>query len=502
MTRKSFSRSHQVREELPDRAVIDIGSNTVRMVVYGGPLRSPITWMNEKVSARLGRDLAETGLIPEKAAENALSALRRYHILLEDLGIKDVQTVATAAARDAENGPEFLDRVRAIGLSPRLLQGEEEARSSAAGVISAFPGAQGVVADLGGGSLELIAIENDETHHGCSLPLGTLRLPGLRKDGMDSFKTAIHKAFESAGWAAAHPGPLYMVGGTWRALANYALRRLGSPIIDPHGFILSTEEIDKIAKKVARSEPEDLAAIEGVSSSRAASLPDAAAMLRIMLSELRPDAVVFSAWGLREGLLYEQLSPEAKAQDPLLAGVTHFTASRGGTITRAAMLAGWSTDIARNTNHNTERLRLASTMFGLALSRIEPNLRQRYALDWALHKRWIGLTVADRAQLAAALLASCGQTEIPEEITSISDKESLSAAIAWGLAVRLCRRMGGGTRSSMLGSALRLEEDCLRLWFEESHADLAGDSVRKDLKGLANWLEVDADIRIGQPEPR
>ncbi|MXP24996.1 Ppx/GppA family phosphatase [Altererythrobacter indicus] len=500
MTRNSFSRSHQVREELPDRAVIDIGSNTVRMVVYGGPLRSPLVWMNEKVSARLGRDLAETGRIPDKAADSALAALRRYAVLLEDLGIKNVQAVATAAARDAENGAEFLDKVRAIGLKPRLLSGEEEARSSASGVIASFPGAQGVVADLGGGSLELIAIEGNQTHDGCSLPLGTLRLPGLRKQGSDNFKASVERAFEGAGWATAHPGPLYMVGGTWRALASYTLRQLGSSITDPHGFVLNVDDIEKVAKKVAQTDPKELSQFDGISSSRAAALPDAAAMLRIMLAEIKPDALIFSAWGLREGLLYDQLAPEAKSQDPLLSGVTHFAASRGGTITRATMLAGWSTDIARNPGRNTERLRLSSTMLALALARIEPNLRQRNAIDWALHKRWIGLTVEDRALLGAALLASCGQTELPSEITGIASDQSISSAIAWGLAVRLCRRMGGGTRTSMLASTLRLDGDCLTLWFDESHASLAGDPVRKDLKALAQWLGKDSKISIGQPD--
>ena len=147
-------RAGTARDAAPDRAVIDIGSNTVRMVVYTGAPRVPEVWLNERVTAKLGRDLAATGLLPDKAMESALLALARYAAIVEDLGIKAVETVATAAVRDAANGGEFLARVRALGLSPRLLSGEEEAFGAAYGVIGAFPGAQGTVADLGGGWAE------------------------------------------------------------------------------------------------------------------------------------------------------------------------------------------------------------------------------------------------------------------------------------------------------------------------------------------------------------
>jgi len=313
------ARRARAKGDRPDRAVIDIGSNTVRMVIYRGSQRAPEIWLNERVSARLGRDLVATGQMPEKSMDEALAALGRYATILRDFGIEDVQTVATAAVRDAANGAAFLERVRAIGLSPRLLTGEEEATGSAFGVIGAYPGARGTVADLGGGSLELVMIEDGDCHDGVSLPLGTLRLPALREKGAAAFGKAVEREMARAGWAAAHPGPLYMVGGTWRALAAYALRSSDHPLTDPHAFALDVEEVDRIARKVARLDPAVLAPIPGISALRAGGLPDAAAMLRIMLAELEPDGVVFSSWGLREGLLFQRLSPAARQQDPELA---------------------------------------------------------------------------------------------------------------------------------------------------------------------------------------
>ena len=161
MSRKRGGHDRLVK---PPRAVIDIGSNTVRLVIYEGSRRAPETVWNEKVAARLGRDISTTGRIPQEAEDEALAALARYALIIQDLGIDDVQAVATAAARDAKNGQEFLAKVAALGLEPRLLSGEEEACISANGALGAFPGAHGVVADLGGGSLELVSIHSNECH--------------------------------------------------------------------------------------------------------------------------------------------------------------------------------------------------------------------------------------------------------------------------------------------------------------------------------------------------
>ncbi|MXO66813.1 Ppx/GppA family phosphatase [Altericroceibacterium endophyticum] len=495
-SQRHSTRTRHNAGEWPDRAVIDIGSNTVRMVAYAGSRRAPMVWLNEKVTAKLGRELDVSGRIPDKASDMALTALRRFRTILTDLEIEEVLPVATAAARDAENGPEFLDKVREVGLDVRLLSGSEEAQLSALGVIGAFPKAQGVVCDLGGGSLELVSVDDGETHDGCSLPLGTLRLPVLSEDGPDTFKRKVHKSFQKAGWAAAHPGPLYMVGGTWRAFATYAMHKLDTPLTDPHGFTLSVDDASKLAKKLTRSDADMLSDIDGISSTRAAALPNAAAMLRIMLNELEPDRLVFSGWGLREGLLYRDLAPAVKSQDPLQAGVTQFARPRGGSATRAAMIAAWSIDVANGTQGG-ERLRLAVTMLALALAQTEPNLRLTMAREWTLHKRWLGVNDWQRGMMCAALLAACGETNVPEDLTTLCPAERLKEAVSWGLAIRLSRRLGAGSRSSMLSTSLALQDDCLTLRFDENRATLDGDTVRKDLKNLANWMGLDHKVVIG-----
>ena len=485
------------RHAKPAKAVIDIGSNTVRLVIYGGPPRAPIILLNEKVSARLGRDLGpDGGQMPDKAIEQALAALARFVLVIADYGVSDVQTVATAAVREAANGPVFLREVAALGLEPRLLTGEEEARASAAGVIAAFPGAQGVVADLGGGSLELVAVDGGASHHGISLPLGTLRLPTLREKGDEKFRRTVHKAFEGAGWATAHAGPLYLVGGTWRAFAAYAMHEMDWPLSDPHAFALSVEDALKFVRKIARTEVTALAAISGISSLRAAALPDAAQMLAIMLAELKPDGLVFSSWGLREGLLYQQLGLEERANDPLLAAVIAFAAPRQGAVTEATRLAAWCSGAAHGEGPEAERLRLAATILALALARVEPNLRTRQAVEWSLDKRWIGIDARGRAMLAAALLGACGKTEGPASLARLASVGDLREATGWGLATRLARRAGAAALPASWASAVQVEDDRLILVTTRERAPIAGESVTKDLTALAAWLGLEGAIEV------
>ncbi len=251
------------------------------------------------------------------------------------------------------------------------------------------------MADLGGGSLELVMIENGACHDGVSLPLGTLRLPSAARDkARRAFRKAIEREMARAGWAAEHPGPLYMVGGTWRALATFALRRDEHPLTDPHrADDDGVEEADALAKKVARLEPAELAAIPGVDHPRAGGLARRARPCCGSCWPIcTPDGLVFSSWGLREGPAVRAASaPSARAQDPLLAAVAHFCEPRGGSPSQAAMMAAWTARISPTAPaRQDERLRLAATMLALAAAHVEPNLRARTRYDWAMDKRWLG----------------------------------------------------------------------------------------------------------------
>lgn len=481
------------RAEDGRHAIIDIGSNTVRLVIYGGPPRAPVVLWNEKVSARLGRDLAVSGDIPSAAMDEALKALARYALIVSELGIAQIETVATAAPRDASNGAEFIRRVEALGLGVRLLSGEEEACASAFGAIGAFPGAEGVVADLGGGSLELIAISGGACGKGATFPLGTLRLPALRANG--SFEGKVAKLLERAAWARGG-GPLYMVGGTWRAFATYAMRSVDHPLTDPHSFTLGVDVADEVARRIARSRPAELAQQPGISKMRAEKLPDASALLRVLLAELKPDALIFSSWGLREGLYFQTLSPRERALDPLLASVAAFTGAWDASKGDGVEMARWTAAVAHNGGERTESLRLAAAQLAMAVHRVEPNLRAAQALEWAIDKRWVGVDFAGRAMLGAALRGSLGLTEPHPRLARIASEGELREATAWGLAFRLANRLGGGALSPLAASRLVVGNGKLELRMAARHGPLAAGPVAKDLAALAAWLGATPQLSL------
>ncbi|MCZ8135946.1 MAG: Ppx/GppA family phosphatase [Porphyrobacter sp.] len=495
------NRTGNIAGGTPQRAIIDIGSNTVRLVVYGGTMRAPMVLLNEKVTAKLGREIAATGRLADEAMALALRGLKRFALLLDDLGISDIETVATAAVREAANGREFVEQLRAIGLEPRVISGEEEALLSAHGVIGAFPDAHGIVADLGGGSLELVRVSQGSADGASTLPLGTLRLPEYRKGGWAGMRKALDKVIRSAGWDLAEAAPeangaLYLVGGTWRAMAVFAMAVSGHPLSDPHGFELDAATAMQIAEALAGSESDALRGRERISSMRAEKLPDAAVLLAALLARLNPAKVVFSSWGLREGLLYDRLPAHSRAQDPLLAGIAVFASQRGATPTLATRMAAWTLDAAPARTHGSERLRLGATMLALASMQIEPNLRLPQAIDWALHKRWIAVDGKGRAMMAAAIAANGNQMNLPPRVRALASEEALEEAIRWGLALRLARRLGAQSRRSLEVSRLAMEEGTLVLRLAESHAALFGQPTEKDMKLLAGRLGVEWRVEV------
>jgi exopolyphosphatase/guanosine-5'-triphosphate,3'-diphosphate pyrophosphatase len=291
--------------------------------------------------------------------------------------------------------------------------------------------------------------------------------------------------------------PLYLVGGSFRALARYAMFKLDWPLDDPHGWELDAETAIKLCRGVVAGK---LATnVPRLSPSRLASLPDAAALLAVLAREIKPASLIFSSWGLREGLLFARLSPAVQAQDPMLAGVVAFSETLDVSPAAATMVAGWTADVctsdaAVSGGPTRERLRLAATMLALAAQRIEPNLRSEQALDWALRKRWIGIDDRERAVLAMAAIANAGRTAVPDEFLRLASAAELREAVTWGLAIRLCRKFSGCIAQTLSGSALIREGGRLTLAIRAPLQPLHTEAMEKDLRLLAGWLELEPAV--------
>jgi len=473
-------------------AIIDIGSNSVRLVVYSGATRIPSVIFNEKVLAGLGRGVGETGAIAPDAAQRALAALERFHLLVRQMNAARTRTVATAAVREASNGEAFLDRVRALGFRPRILSGHEEAKRAGQGVLSAIPDADGIVGDLGGGSLELVEVAGGRVLRSASLPFGVLRLDALVEKG--SFAKKVAKAVAAAGFEGACEGrPFYMVGGSWRALArlDMALNRHPLPVTHQHAMAVTRPRA--LRDELARVGKADMDDIPSVSVSRFPTLPNANLLLDALVGVLDPDRLVVSAFGIREGLLFDELSKEQRALDPLIEGAREAGAGLGRFAQHGDLLDAWIAP-AFDDDPRRARLRLAACLLADIAWAAHPDFRAERGIDMALHGNWVAIDAAGRVMLAQALFCNFGGgRDLPyRDIAALCSPGELQRASAWGFAMRLGQRLSGGVAAGLQKSRLSREGGVLKLHVGADTKALRGEIVERRLKMLASSLGLTA----------
>lgn len=478
--------------------IIDIGSNSIRLVVYDRLARMPAVLFNEKVMAGLGRGLAETGALDAEAIARALIALRRFRQLAEQIGVGQLRAVATAAVRDASNGAAFLTQIEALGITTEVLSGTQEARMAGHGVLSAFPGADGMVGDLGGGSLELIRVSGGDVHDGASFPLGVLRIAALRGERSGRLSKIVDKMLEGLGWLSGGEGrPFYMVGGSWRALARLDMHLGGYPLPIVHDYRMAPEAAARLVRVLAQTETKRLREAVGVSSARAPTLGDAAALLAVLVKRLRPSELVVSSHGLREGLLFERLPSEVKAQDPLICAAREMGQVLGRYPEHGDLIDRWIAPLFADDSDENHRLRHAACLLADIGWRAHPEFRQERGLDIALHGNWVGVDARGRAMIAQALFTNYGGTGLPELLRKLANDDELAHAQRWGLALRLGQRLSAGVAEGLVASRLVTGGGTVELRLKPAHADLAGESVERRLKALAAAMGCAAAIRVG-----
>lgn len=486
-------------------AAIDIGSNSVRLVLYRLEGRAIWTVFNEKVLAGLGRDLASTGRLSEDGAALALTALKRFAAVID--GVKPAGTfvAATAAVREAADGQAFCERVAAeTGLVIRVLTGEEEARYAALGVVAGMPDARGVAADLGGASLELVRIGNGGVERGVTLPLGPFSLAGDRPFDAGKLRETIAKRLKPAG--DFRTDTLYAVGGAWRTLAQVHMGHARYPLHVVHQYVMEAGEARDIARVIARSSKTSLENWKGLSKKRAETLPHAALVLEGLIERLGLERIVLSAWGVREGLLYEALDEEAVAADPLLAGCTALGARQGVSPGLPGALYGWIQPILdglpRAFDDERDRV-LADAACRLADlgARLHPDHRVELAFDQVLRAPIPGQTHAERAFLATAVNARYGggaATPEPDTVTRLLDEGQRGAARALGLAIRLACDLSGRSPQLLANAHVAITDGVLILSASDGYADvLLGEQTRRRGRALAEAMGLKLDIRSG-----
>ena len=494
----AISMFRRARNPAPGHArmgIIDIGSNSIRLVIYDGPARIPAALFNEKVMVGLGKGLSRDGALDPEAMERAIASLARFQRLAEQMGVPRPRTVATAAVREAANGKMFIDRVLDLGLPVELLSGDDEARMAGLGVIASIPLANGIVGDLGGGSLELARVIDGEVRETSSFPLGVLRIAAVKARGPRALGALIAKTLERAGWKGRGAGlPFYMVGGSWRSLARLDMHLTGYPLPIVHHYWMPPENAQHLVRVLAHLDRKRLREVVGLSGARIPTLAHAASLLSHVVRNLGCSELIVSAYGLREGLLYDDLTEYQRAQDPLITSTREEGARQGRFPEHGDLLERWLAPLFEQESPGDARIRHATCLLADVGWRAHPEFRAERGVETALHGNWVGIDPRGRGMMAHALWVSFGGPGCVPVISSICSESEILTAERWGHALRLGQRFSGGVADALVSSRLALTGKAVELHVEPANLILYGEPVERRHKTLATSFGVSAKL--------
>jgi exopolyphosphatase/guanosine-5'-triphosphate,3'-diphosphate pyrophosphatase len=483
--------------------VIDLGSNSVRLVLYERASRAPTVLFNEKVLAGLGEGLSETGRLSDAAMARALGAVARFMAISRAAGVRDVTIVATAAARDASNGADFIARIEAESATKvRVLDGREEARMAASGVLCGFWRPDGVVGDLGGGSLELIDVGEHGLGPGDSFPLGTLRLKGDAKGSLPKAAGIVEKTLSDMAQLPLMAGrTFYAVGGTWRSLFRLHMAETRYPISVMHHYRVAAPDILAFCDRILKNSLDTMAKANVVSKGRRPLVPWGAAVMRALVAEGRPKEVVASALGVREGLLYHGLDREERVRDPLILAAEELAVLRGRSPLAAAELVDWTarlfTALGIGETEEERRLRVAACLMSDIGWRAHPDYRGDQAIAIVANSALYGVDHAGRGFLASVLYDRYGGLANPPGAPGperLCPPRLVERARLLAGAFRLAYVISPGIAGILPRTRTFVEGERLVLWLPEDLSALAGERPLRRMRNLAKQVDLEGTI--------
>jgi exopolyphosphatase / guanosine-5'-triphosphate,3'-diphosphate pyrophosphatase len=481
----------------PPIAVIDIGSNSVRLVVYEGLARSLTPIFNEKVLAGLGREVLSTGLLATDAVQKAMAALTRFRALCDAMRVGKVWAIATAACRDARNGPAFIVQAeKTCGVAVAVLSGRREAELSALGIISGIHQPDGIVGDLGGGSLELTDVSGTKLKSGVTLPLGGLALQDLSAKSLAKAEKIARDALSSLDLLKAGRGrDFYAVGGTWRSLTRLHMRQTGYPLHVTHGYVIPASEALEFSSLVRRVDPETLSKIEIVATARRPLLSYAALVLEHIMRIAKPRRVVVSALGVREGLLYSMLTDKEKKRDALIAAAQELNVLRSRSPRHGEELAGWIDRLMATSGieetAEEKRLRHAACLLADIGWRAHPDYRGEQSLNVISNAAFVGVDHPGRVFIALAVFfrhVGIAGDELSPHLRELATARMIDRARVLGAAMRVAYLVSGAMPGVLPHTPLVVERGRLKLKLGGKHRDLAGERVFARLRQLARLV--------------
>ena len=472
--------------------VVDVGSNSVRLVVFDGAARSPAYFFNEKIMCALGDGIAETGRLNPSGRVRALSAIRRFQRLAEGMGTGPLTAVATAAVRDAEDGAEFRDLVEAeTGLKLHVIDGREEARLSAQGVLLGWPGAYGLVCDIGGASMELAEINDGQVGRRVTSRLGPLQLRNI-KGGKKGRKAHIRSVVDglSAEMGEQH-NRLFLVGGSWRAIAKIDMDRLGYPLHVLHEYRMSRKSVAATARYIAECDLEELRVRCGISSTRMALVPIAIEVLKEVVKTFGPRDIAISSYGIREGMLYEQMPQRLRDRDPLIEACRFAEAKDARLPGFGRTLYDFILPLFKNASPERKRLIKAASLLHDVTWRAHPDYRAELCFDNATRANLGGLKHSERIFLGLALLhryANSRQGSRFEPLFGLIPEADQQAAEVIGKAMRFGAMLWLKKDAELGRLRLYPKKKVLELTLSPEAAPLYGEVAEARFQSLADAL--------------
>jgi len=481
----------------PDKpvGVIDIGSNTVRLVVYSGLMRAPVPIYNEKSICALGKGLESSGCLNPDGIHSALKVLSRFKTLATMMHVERLDILATAAVRDARDGRTFIKQVKEYcDLEVKVLSGQEEAQRSALGVICSVPDADGLVCDLGGGSLELVEVSAGRFGQHATLPLGTLRLSEAAGNSASRALLIIDKALAEHDWIAKglHQN-IYAVGGAWRALAKVCVAQLRYPLHILDNFTLSKKQALSLFDLISHLSIRTLEKIKGIDKHRLATLPLAAVFLQRIIEKVSPINLIFSVYGMREGQFFRDLSEQVKQLDPLISSAEVLCRSVSRPPAGGYESMEWMSPLFSNESEKQKKLRLAACLLRDICWSEHPDYRAEQALLRALRLPLMGLEHEDRAGLALALYyryRTDDITSIVSHAQSMLSAKRIHRVQTIGLALRLAYSLSAGVPGILPDTRLELDQETLDLRIPDKTPVFRAGPYPKRLSRLAEHIGV------------
>lgn len=480
--------------------VIDIGSNSVRLVVYTAQTRIPIPLHNEKAMCALGKGLEKTGCLNSDGVKLAFDTLARFVKIAQSLHVERLDVLATAAVRDAIDGRDFAKAVeKRCGVKVQILTGKQEARRSALGVLCGIPDAEGVVADLGGGSLELVHIGGGQMSEHTTLPLGLLRLTEASDSDRNKAIGIINRALDKHKWVTgrAKDQSLYAVGGAWRALARVCIAQMNYPLHVLDNFTLDKSQAISLFDVIARQGQRSLEQIKGVSKSRLATLPLAASVLERLIEITKPKSLVFSIYGMREGQFFKSLPEDLRKQDPLVGLAEDMAQSAGRSPRLGRETFEWMSPLFPDETPKQSRLRLTACMLRDAWWMEHPDYRGEQAFLRVLRLPFLGLGHEDRAGLALVMFYRYGgeaSEPIIQQAHALLEESRIFRVRTIGLALRLAYVLSPGALGVLKRTKLSVQGKALVLSMNEEEPLFQAGSFPRRLQRLADHLGLDSRI--------